>query len=131
MSLSARSPNWRLTVVLMSLAGAGAILLTTFAAKYVMLQLRVAFAEDQIATFETAKHFVEREHQPSRVAAELSYVMHYYPCGTKQLTGTHLDRIVETARSNSVATILTRLRTLTRQDLGEDPERWLAAYGSK
>lgn len=72
--------------------------------QYGRLSLEVAFAKEQIGIFETMK-------TKGADQASLEYVMNYYPSGTKQRTGTPLDKIVETARSNAMIEIKAHLHS--------------------
>uniref|UniRef100_A0A7C2JZV7 Uncharacterized protein n=1 Tax=Schlesneria paludicola TaxID=360056 RepID=A0A7C2JZV7_9PLAN len=60
----------------------------------------------------------------------LDGVVGYYPSGTKQVTGSRLDRIVERARGEAVAAIIAHLRQVTGEDWGDDPQAWIARYAS-
>jgi hypothetical protein len=115
-------------VVLVSLFILVAVLCVVCAAKYTMLKLRVAFADGQVAIFEEMEASAKGTTDPRQMSGKLEYVLNYYPSGSKQAKGTQLDRIVETARSNSIAAIIARLRTTTGKDFGNDPQQWLKEY---
>ena len=53
-----------------------------------------------------------------------------YPSGTKQETGSRLDRIVERERGVAVRDIVAHLRTKTGEDL-ESSEAWIQKYGKR
>jgi hypothetical protein len=77
---------------------------------YGRLALRVAMAHDQIEIFEEMR-LKASTNSPQEAAECLQYVQNYYPSGTKQPSGSRLDRIVETARSNAVREITVRIQT--------------------
>lgn len=58
----------------------------------------------------------------------LYYVMHYYPSGTRQQSGSPLDKIVERERANAVRDIMAHLRATGGKDFGDDPKAWFDAY---
>jgi hypothetical protein len=110
------------TVLLMFVLG------VLFATKYTMLKLRVAFADGQVKVFEGMKVLANATKDPRELSGQLEYVLNYYPSGSKQVTGTQLDRVVEVVRSNAIAEIIGRLRTTTGKDLGNEPNKWLTEY---
>lgn len=112
---------WSLVIVLCALAA-------FFAVKYATLKLRVAFADGQVRIFEDMKATANATTDPRKLSGQLEYVVNYYPSGSKQVTGTQLDRVVEAARSNAIAAIIGRLRAATGKDLGNDSEKWLKEY---
>ena len=89
-----------------------------------LLSIRVAFADDQIRIFEemTSK---AAESKVEEAIQFLKYAVTYYPSGTKQLQGSELDRIVERARANAVASMIDVLKRKTGKDLGDDPQNWI------
>jgi hypothetical protein len=102
-----------------------------FATKYTMLKLRVDFAAGQVAIFEEMKTAASGTTDPHKLSGQLQYVVNYYPSGSKQVSGATLDRVVETARSNAVASIIAHLRATTGKDLGNVPETWFNEYAPK
>jgi hypothetical protein len=64
---------------------------------------------------------------PEEAAEYLEYLVNYYPSGTKQLAGSKLDRIVESARSHAIKAVIDGLRSTTGKDLGDDPKSWWTA----
>jgi len=99
-----------------------------FAAIYTTLKLRVAFADGQVAIFRATKVAAATTTDINVLKDQLNYVVNYYPSGSRQVRGTQLDRVVESARSNTIETIIDRLRTTTGRDLGKDPQQWLREY---
>ncbi len=93
-----------------------------------VLQIHVAFAEDQTQMISEFLENAQKETRPERVTIWLEQMVNYYPSGTKQVAGSRLDRVVERVRSGAVTEILSRLRSITGQDLGSDAAKWLTAY---
>jgi hypothetical protein len=91
------------------------------------LQLRVAFAEEQTGIFDSMRTQALSS-DVTGAAGSLEYAVRYYPSGTKQVTGSRLDRVVERARAAAVRAIIAHLRTKTGEDLGDDPEKWIQKY---
>jgi hypothetical protein len=110
------------------LASVGLLMLITFAAyreiENGITGIHIAFADDQTAIFEEMLDKVERG-DIGEAADYLAYVVNYYPSGTKQVTGSPLDRVVERARRSALHEIIASLRIKTHQDFGDDPERWI------
>jgi len=94
------------------------------------LKVHVAFASEQVHIFDEMRDQALHS-DASGAAGCLEYVVSYYPSGTKQEPGSRLDRMVETARSQSVREILAYLRTKTGEDLGNDPEAWIKKYAKR
>lgn len=90
----------------------------------------LAHAEAKIQIF-----FEQSQPQPTESASELierlDYIVHYYPSGTIQDSGSRIDRIVECARSMAIDRILLRLRITTNLDLGRDPNKWIEHFRSQ
>jgi NhaP-type Na+/H+ or K+/H+ antiporter len=103
------------------------VLLGVLSVKHFVLSIRVAFADDQTAIFEEMRAKAMHADFPN-VVDYLEYTAHYYPSGTKQVQGSHLDRLVERARQSAVAAIISYLRQKSGQDLGDDPEAWIKRF---
>jgi len=86
-------------------------------------KVRTALADEQTSLFEEMRRKAE-EAEGTDLAA-LEYVLNYYPSGTKQAAGSHLDRVVERARRGAVREILATFRSRTGRDHGDDPRRWI------
>jgi hypothetical protein len=114
------------TAVLLFVAAVG--FLSVVAVKYWLLQMRVTFAEDQVAIFENMKRDSNSSTDPHQIAGFLAYTVSYYPSGTKQVTGSPLDRMVEASRADAIAAIIDRFRFVTGKELGPKPEPWLTEY---
>ena len=117
----------RLTVVLAVLCGLLAFVSVSLFIGYAPLRLRLAFASEQVHIFDEMRDKALHS-DASGAAGCLEYVVDYYPSGTKQESGSRLDRMVESARAQSVWAILAYLRTKTGEDLGDDPKKWIERY---
>jgi hypothetical protein len=95
--------------------------------RYGWLYLQVAMASEQTHIFEA---MCEKAVQSDTEGAAgcLRYVVWYYPSGSKQDTGSRLDRIVERERAYAVRDIIAILRSKSSEDLGDDPEPWIKKY---
>jgi hypothetical protein len=94
-----------------------------------VLKLRVALASQQTKIFEDMRSRVLQS--DARGAVEcLEYVVRYYPSGTKQETGSRLDRMVERERAAATRDIIAHLRAKTGEELGAAPEAWIEKYGA-
>ena len=120
----------RLAVVLAFLCCLLAFLSVSLFIAYAPLKLRLAFASEQIHIFDEMRDKALSS-DASGAAGNLEYVVNYYPSGTKQESGSRLDRMVESARSQSVREILAYLRTKTGEDLGTDPDSWIKKYAKQ
>jgi hypothetical protein len=120
----------RLTIVLAILCGLLAFVSGSLLFGYAPLKLRLAFASEQVHIFDEMRDKALRS-DASSAAGCLEYVVNYYPSGTKQESGSRLDRMVESARGQSVREILAYLRTKTGEDLGTDPESWIEKYAKR
>ena len=94
------------------------------------LTIRVAWASEQTKIFEEMRTRALKS-DPAGAAGYLEYVVGYYPSGSKQETGSRLDRIVERERALAVRDIVAYLRTKTGEDLGERPEVWIRKYSKR
>ena len=100
---------------------------------YFVFTVRVALADEQTEIFSgmVAQATGALSVSPPKVqdaVASLRYAHRYYPSGTKQVTGSRLDRIVERTRSLAEMRIIDMLRDVTDEDYGQDAEAWIAAY---
>lgn len=96
---------------------------------YGLLQINVAHANEQTEIFESMRTRALQS-SPREAAGFLAYAVNYYPSGSKQKTGSRLDRIVERVRERAVQDIIAYLRIKTGQDLGDRPEPWITKYAS-
>ena len=58
----------------------------------------------------------------------LGYTHNYYPSGSKQVTGSQLDEIVERARTAAENQIIVLLRRRCDEDFGNDAEIWIREF---
>jgi hypothetical protein len=104
------------------------ILVALLSVEYTKLKLDISYANEQIAIFVASKNSSASMTNPKKLAGLLDYLVRYYPSGTKQEKGTQLDRIVEEMRFIVIASIISRLRTTTGVDHGNDPQLWIDEY---
>ena len=97
---------------------------------YGWLKIGVSFASEQTQIFEDMRTKALQS-DVAGAACCLEYVVGYYPSGTKQQTGSKLDRMVERERAHAERDIIAYLRTKTGQDLGQSPEAWIQKYAPK
>ena len=107
-----------------------AILLSWQSWNYVRLRVEVAFAEEQTRIFAEARSKA-LESSVTEAAELLDHIQYYYPSGSKQRAGSHLDRIVERDRVGASRDVIHYLRQKTGEDLGEKPEPWVQKYAGK
>lgn len=98
--------------------------------------IQVSFADEQTELFaemvEKASEAIHQEPPDVESAVEFLRSAHnYYPSGTKQTTGSALDRIVERSRSNAERQIIAMLREITGADLGRNPNAWIDKFGGE
>ena len=97
---------------------------------YGMLKIQVAFACEQTKIFDEMRKKALQSYA-TEAAGFLASAAYYYPSGTKQDTGSKLDRIVERDRALAVREIVAYLRTKTGEDFGMNPEPWIQKYENK
>jgi hypothetical protein len=97
---------------------------------YGWLKIGVSFASEQTQMFDEMRTKALQS-DAAGAAGCLEYVVGYYPSGTKQQTGSKLDRMVERERALAERDIIAYLRAKTGQDLGESPEAWIQKYAPK
>jgi len=95
-----------------------------------MAEVRLAFAEEQIKIFNEMEKSALKS-TPEEAIANLEYTLNYYPSGTKQQEGTFLDKIVEKERKLAISNIISYLKEKTKDNLGDDPEKWIKKYKKK
>ena len=111
-------------------AVAAVALLAVVFARHAVLELRIALAEEQTAIFDQMRVQAEQA-EPADAVESLRYAWNYYPSGTKQVTGSELDTIVERARRNAAREMVDDLRRKTGRDLGDDPRAWIEEFDPK
>ena len=95
------------------------------------LHAQVALGEEQTQMFEECRIQANQSNDPKRIADLIEAVIIYYPSGSKQTVGSHLDKMVERSRQATLKDIITHLRTTTGVDLGNDPQVWIQRFGDK
>jgi len=120
----------RLAIALGVLAVALLVLSGYLFWSYGWLKVRVAFASEQTQIFEEMRTRALQS-EAAGAAGCLEYVVGYYPSGSKQETGSRLDRMVERERGLAVRDIVAYLRTKTNEDLGASPEAWIQKYARR
>ena len=122
--------NRRLTIAL-GIAYVGLLILYGYLFRsYGSLKIQVAFASEQTQIFEEVRTRALQS-DVAGAAGCLEYVVGYYPSGSKQEAGSHLDRMVERERALAERDIVAYLRTKTDKDLGERPEAWIHKYAKR
>lgn len=94
----------------------------------VLEHLHVMFADEQTEIFDEMRRQVGSAKSPEAAVGFLQYTVVYYPSGSKQETGSRLDKIVERARAGAIREMIQRLRELSGKDFGDDPDAWIAAF---
>ena len=93
------------------------------------LRVQVALAEDQTLYFEEVRDRAMATSRPEEIVRCIESTLNYYPSGSKQTTGSHLDRMVERARRLAVDDMVRELRNKTGLDLGSDAQKWIERFG--
>jgi hypothetical protein len=93
------------------------------------LHVQAALAEEQTLCFEEARDKALVSSRPEEIVLCIEGTLNYYPSGSKQTTGSHLDRMVERARRLAVDDMIRELRSKTGLDLGNDPQKWIERFG--
>jgi hypothetical protein len=93
------------------------------------LHVQAALAEEQTLYFEQAREQGLASSRPEDIVRAIEGALDYYPSGSKQTTGSHLDRMVERARRLAVGDMIGHLRKTTGLELGNDPQKWIERFG--
>lgn len=93
----------------------------------------IAFAEEQTRIFDQMAASAQEslDQSPPDVYAavsDLRYLHNYYPSGTKQNTGSRLDKIVERSRAQAETRVIEKLREATQTDLGNNADAWIQEF---
>jgi hypothetical protein len=120
----------RLTIVLGVICAGLLVLCGVQFRTYGWLKMRVAFASEQTQIFDEMRSRALKS-DAAGAAGCLEYAVDYYPSGSKQETGSRLDRMVERDRALAVRDILACLRIKTGEDLGDSPEAWIQKYAKR
>jgi hypothetical protein len=70
--------------------------------KWLLLRVHIASAEEQTSYFEESLRLGLNQQDPAQVEDYVRAIRNYYPSGTKQAKGTHIDRMVERTRAMSI-----------------------------
>ena len=97
-------------------------------AKWGVLRVRVAFAEEETMMFEECLRKARQCTTPETIAGYLQAAIVYYPSGSKQIVGSHLDRMVERSRRQVIEDLIDLLRQVSRTDFGADPQKWIEHF---
>lgn len=119
-----RSP-WILAVLLVFALGIAGY----WFVRHGFLQVQSALAEEQTLYFEQAREQGLESSRPEDIVGCIEGTLRYYPSGSKQTTGSHLDRMVERARRLAVEDLIRHLKNKTDLDLGNDPQKWIERFG--
>jgi hypothetical protein len=124
-------PGYKRLTIALSIFCLGLLVLTgCLVWRHGWLTIRVVFASEQTKIFEEMRTRALQS-DPAGAAGCLEYVVNYYPSGSKQETGSRLDRMVERERAIAERDIIAHLRIKTGQDLGESPEPWIEKYAKR
>jgi len=104
--------------------------------RWVRLSIEVSFANEQTEIFaqmaDGASEAIQREPPDIRAAVEfLDYTHGYYPSGSKQTSGSQLDKIVERSPLLAELRIIEILRVATEADFGTDVDAWVREFGNE
>ena len=94
--------NIKLRILLSSLA----IFAIYFAISNSLLKAKISYAKDQIEVINTIKNNVKNKKDKTFIMESIKEIRNYYPSGTKQITGSNLDIIVEKEREEAVQYLL-------------------------
>ena len=93
------------------------------------LHVHVALGEEQTQMFEECRTQALQSSDPKKIAGLIQAAIIYYPTGTKQTVGSHVDRMVERSRQLAIDDMIARLRNVTGVDLGKNAQPWIDRYG--
>jgi hypothetical protein len=93
------------------------------------LHVQAALGEEQTLYFEQARDKALQSSRPEDIVPCIEGTLNYYPSGSKQTTGSHLDRMVERARRLAVDDMIGQLKRKTGLELGNDPTKWIERFG--
>jgi hypothetical protein len=94
---------------------------------YSWLLIQIGMANEQTKIFDDMRKQALQS-DPAEAADCLKYVVQYYPSGSKQDVGSHLDLMVERERASAIRDIIGYLRRETGEDLGENAQAWIEKY---
>jgi hypothetical protein len=120
----------RLTKILVLLLSSLVLLCGWLIWRFGWQSIEIGLADEQTWVFERMTSQASRSNA-GEAAECLQYVVDYYPSGTKQQTGSKVDRIVERDRAHAIREIIGYLRQKTGEDLGDDPEQWIRKFAHR
>jgi hypothetical protein len=124
-------PGYKRVTIVLGVVCVGLVVLSGWLFwSYGWLKVRVAFASEQTQIFDEMRTRALQS-DAAEAASCLEYVVGYYPSGSKQETGSRLDRMVERERTLAARDIIAHLRTKTGEDLGATPETWIQKYAKR
>ena len=77
----------------------------------------------------TQESFIDGPPDTEALAARLEFLMGYYSAYSKELAGSHLERIVRRDYEQTLTNALAVFRREATNDLGSDPRAWIQKYG--
>jgi hypothetical protein len=80
---------------------------------------------------EDARKEAQFEAKPQAVVYALDFYLGYYRAHIGSVRERHLIQIIERDKRQTVEQVLTYLRKATGEDLGDDPEKWIAKYSKE
>ena len=99
-----------------------------FATQFWMLEIRVGLAQEQVDVFYGCRDgALALDANTADKVGYLEYVIGYYPPGTKQQSGSLLNKVVEQVRKDVGRQIITDLKGTSGLDYGTDPNAWIQA----
>jgi hypothetical protein len=102
----------------------GCLLIVAGGLAYQVVELRVQLrlANEQVKIFDSMR-LKAIAASPKEAAECLQYVQNYYPSGSRLVTGSQLDEVVESLRASVMREILCELRSRTAVDVGAAPSK--------
>jgi hypothetical protein len=94
---------------------------------YGWLTIRVAWASEQTEIFEEMRTKA-LETSAIGAAGYLDYAANYYPSGSKQETGSRLDRMVERERLRAIRDITSHIQSKSGQATGTNSQAWAERF---
>jgi hypothetical protein len=80
--------------------------------KFLDIRIRAALAEEQTQFFDEMVQQSAQRKTAEEITSDIEAIKVYYPSGSKQRTGSHLDRMVERARTNAIGKLEERAAKL-------------------
>jgi len=93
-----------------------------------MQEVNIIFAKSDIECFSKHEEIARLSNNPAEIAHELRYIVTYYPSGTRNKKNSQIDKIVEAARMAYIRLCINKFRSITGNELGDDPQPWISKY---